>query len=949
SFALRVTGEVAEHAAIRLQTLSPAADKLYGSTKTLRAMEAAGVRFVNASGRMAAFSLLLSGPISGVMGAGTHAYETHLGKDHSPFTSAAEAFLMGYQQGAHWATDSWHPLLLYVGLPSSAFEGTKLAGVADSVAGSGLVGNMNTLAGAGLERAGAHGAASWLGELSLQNLAKGGGLRSALATGLGMADNIGKYYIVSAAAGEAGRQYSWRFNRVDVDNAERAIKRAEAEAQQWMQAPIWLAIPVFPAKYEVQAQAAQRSHQGMKEYKESGELHLIANAAADITELPLKKTPEVPAMQKVFNLRWRGESGEHGKFRVSKEMKYEAIREELPNAIKGGSTGVRIDPLAVNPMEYYRVSEMGDNQKVGRLYVNDEVRDQAQGLFEKSILKNAKLAEGILSAKTGTRLDGFGTVRPGHQEEVARILYRAGKEGTSAVPKAQLEASTKLLKPYLESEELVSGKAKELLSALQKNTTPGKDFQSLVENMMQRTQQWKGNQGGAHPDSSKSYVDLLGEFRRQASSKKGGLSTAESAVVGKTIEYLETIHQRFQYFNKTETFTARVKSALEAIATEYKGGSAPNAQVSNAVEGFLRQTLEWATKNRSAGEAVLRVGENPKGLKPGDFLSLMGNLKSQAEALKPQLSKADYKVVESAVRELEAAPWLLHDSKGTNLQGWRPEQFEGMMYFLYSLSHKGTSASEVVRTFLMMKTGAGKTLIAYEGLLPIADADAASRGKKTIFLTVQSNLESQARIEFRSMKKLSTKMQIDTWENFKTRIAQGKLKSEGGPDDWWILGDEMDGAALQPALTIGETTASVSKESVGYRMLKGIGKRMEVLLDRGPAEVKNRLEAQVRRQQTVLEGMEGGEGKAGLQENAKTLLRMTRELDLLQTKAYTQSENKSQALQRGRGWLKRLTQERGDAGSIAELQELVGSLEKTPQAKAADPMARLDGKLRDLW
>ncbi|MEK9144395.1 MAG: hypothetical protein AAB339_02155, partial [Elusimicrobiota bacterium] len=34
SFALRVTGEVAEHAAIRLQTLSPAADKLYGSTKT---------------------------------------------------------------------------------------------------------------------------------------------------------------------------------------------------------------------------------------------------------------------------------------------------------------------------------------------------------------------------------------------------------------------------------------------------------------------------------------------------------------------------------------------------------------------------------------------------------------------------------------------------------------------------------------------------------------------------------------------------------------------------------------------------------------------------------------------------------------------------------------------------------------------------------------------------
>ncbi|MEK7371792.1 MAG: hypothetical protein AAB265_10095, partial [candidate division NC10 bacterium] len=59
-------------------------------------------------------------------------------------------------------------------------------------------------------------------------------------------------------------------------------------------------------------------------------------------------------------------------------------------------------------------------------------------------------------------------------------------------------------------------------------------------------------------------------------------------------------------------------------------------------------------------------------------------------------------------------------------------------------------------------------------------------------------------------------LEIDTGEGFKSKIAQNKLQAKGGADEYWILGDEMDGAALQPALTIGEPTASIPRQSAAY-------------------------------------------------------------------------------------------------------------------------------------
>jgi hypothetical protein len=935
---IHVAGAVAENMALRLATLSPAMDKLYATNTLARWAEANAVRFVNAGVRMSAYSFGLSGGIGGVMTAGTHVYK-EARSGHSPFASTGEAFKLGYQNSAKWASSSWHPLLLYGGIPSNAFESTFLAPAAESLATRGLFGNMSAVAESGLKTMGMERAAQALNGFGLQSLMKQGGWGVGAATALSMGDNIAKYMAFSQGIGAASKMGSWRYNELDGDNVERRIKRAEQANMRAMEAPYWLFLPTYPARYEAQAKDMRNSQKGYEDYKKAGELDKIANAAADVSVLQLKSEPGTSYMEKIFNFRWRGQSGEHGTFKVNKQMKYDAIREELPLSL--GEKGMGI---GVNPMRYYEVSQMKDGKAVGRLIVSDEVRDQAQALFEQAILNNSQLSSNILSAKLGAKLDGFGVVRLNHQEEVARILYRANESGRS-VPKAQLEAGKALLKPYLDSENMVLDKAAKLTKALAENKTPSKAFQNAVETLMGRTVEWK-NEQAANPRGAKHYTELFSEFRKQADVE--GLSPQEKAVLVKTVDYLEAIEGRFHYFNRTETFTARVKDSLGALRTEYDARPNPNPEVRTALESILKQTLDWTAKNRGAGEQVLRPTENPKAAMPSDFNGLVKDLSVKLDSFKGKLSPADYKIVEAAVKEVQAGPWMLHDSKGTNLQGWRPEQFEGLMYFLSAVAKDGTRSSDIVRTFLQMKTGAGKTLIAYEGLLPFAEADAAQRGKKTMFLTVQSNLESQARIEFRSLKKLATKMTIDTYEGFKTKIAEGKLRVKSVADDYWILGDEMDGAAMQPALTIGETTAQVSKERLGYRMLKEMGKRMMDEINRAPQESFKQAQAQIQRLQSAAEDLPEGPAKTAALKDITEIRHSARDLMFMETKGFLPSADKGQALQRARGWLRREGGNALPASEAESLQKLVADLEQAPGKAPGAALLNLDAKLKDL-
>lgn len=856
STAARIIGGVAEHTAIRLQSLSPAANTLRQKTLMGRVLTATAVRGINAGVRHAVFALGMSGGVSGGIN-----WAMHEIKSDSPYKSGGQAFAEGYKAGAKWgAGNAW---ILYAGLPNTAFEETALSGAANSLANRGLLGNTAAAGQWGLGKLGIKTGENIVDRGMAWAMGKGAA-GSVGGTVLSMGDQFAKYYAFNQFVGGTAETISWRFNSIDGNDVERRIKRAQAAGMHAMEMPYWALIPTFSAKTALQVEQMQRSRQGFAEYKKSGELDRVANAAADIAELPLKQAPKRPFINRLFEFNLMEATGEKGSFKVTKEMKYEAIRLELESSVSGGKG-------KANPFDYFRISQQ-EGGMTGRLHITDEVRDQAQGLFEKSVLENPRLAEQILRAQPGSKLEGFGRVRLGHQEEVSRVLFSSERAG-KAVPKAQLELARGVLEPYLKTEEHVSVKATDMLKALKEAKSPSPAYQKFVDGMLEKTQAWKSD-----PVRVKKvgYMDLVAEFKADAAAQKGALAPAEVNVITKMMDYLESIHSRFNHFNHVGTASQRAETALGALRAEAKTGGATSPVVGDTIDMMLTKLSEWKNAQSNLEMAV-----------PDSYKQMVSGFKQTVEGLKGKLTTGDFSLLKTAVNETEAAPWLLRNAQNRALPGWRPEQFEGLMHFLRSVSVEGSATSEVIRTFMLMKTGGGKTLLAYEGLLPIAEADAVLHGSKklkTIFLTVQSNLESQARVDFRSSKKLLTDLQIDTWEGFKSKIAEKKLAATGGADEYWILGDEMDGAALQPALTIGEQTAGIGKENTGYRLLKNISNRMKEVLDRGPAELRRSVSDEARKQQAFVDAMEPSEVQARLRGTTEELVSLSDRMSAMQRK-----------------------------------------------------------------
>ncbi|MBI3296589.1 MAG: hypothetical protein HYZ75_00380 [Elusimicrobia bacterium] len=850
AFFARIVGGVAEHGAIRLNSLTPAANTLRQKTMWGRVLAATAIRGINAGVRHGVFALGMSGGVSGGINWASHEFSPNSG-----YTSGAHAFSEGYKSGAKWgAANGW---VLYFGLPSTAFEESFLTNAASSLANRGVLGNGVSLIQRGWTALGGKSAGNWGDRFLGWMMSKGGTAGTVFGTTVSMGDQFAKYYVFNKGVESIAYHASYQFNSVDSGDVERRIKRAQAAGMHAMEMPYWALIPTFSARTAQAVEQSQHSQQGFAEYKKAGELDRIANAAADIAVLPLKNAPQRPFLTRLFEFNLMEATGQKGEFKVTKDMKYDAIRLELERSVTNNGR------QPANPYEYYRISQM-ERGTHDRLHITEEVRDQAQGLFETAVLESPALARRIMSAQPGSRLDGFGLVRLGHQEEVARVLFIQNRGGKS-VPAAELAQARAILEPYLKSEEHVTGKAAEMLTALSKNTNPTPVYQKFVDGMLERTQTWKA-EGGTK------YMDLVAEFRTGA--KNSAMAPHELNVITKMMDFLEAIQTRFTTFNQVGTASGRAQRALSALLTEAKGGGAASPLVAKTIDGMLSKLSSWRNEHPSLETAVGKT-----------YYEMVNKIKQEVEGLRKKLSPGDHGLLETAVKDLEAAPSLLRDAKGGSLPGWRPEQFEGLMHFLHSVAKDGANTSEVIRTFLLMKTGGGKTLLAYEGLLPVAEADSGLHGGKklkTIFLTVQSNLESQARLEFRSMKKLLSDLTIDTWEGFKSKIAQNKLENKGGAEDYWILGDEMDGAALQPALTIGETTAGIGRENSGYRLLKSITERMKELLDRGPAEVRKLISSDARRQQTLVDTMAPSETQAKLRGTTEELVSLSERMTQLQ-------------------------------------------------------------------
>ncbi|NNN05413.1 MAG: hypothetical protein HKL90_05895 [Elusimicrobia bacterium] len=873
-----MTREAALHTAARLTTLQTQTSMaMTGRIENgaVRYLAESGVRALNAAARQTTFTAMSSG-ISGGFMLGQHFYQDVTG-GHSVYTSdlsgAGQALWAGAKGGAWWANESWHPMLNYVGVPSSAFAGTRLAGAMDVLGSRGVVDTawsglgglaswvMPTavkLAGEDSALAGAMTQANsvlWpaveggAGKGLIDRLAEQGVAGKIAAFPLSMADNVAKYALVSDAASGLGHWVAYNAPSLSLPfvgqvtwgsspDVETRIKGANQTGQELMQAPIWLALPTFSAHAALEAAPFMGGAEGMRQYDAAGRTHEYANAESG-KELPFLETPKTPISQRVFDFHFFRDPP-NGKWTVTEQVRRQGIEKTMFEA----AGGKKADPLV-----FQSITKMADGELFARsLKVNDEVRLLAHNNFIRALLSDPARAKAILEAKPGEMVDGVGRVTPEIQRDVAVALYSSDIQIGKAMPRGLAASVDKVLKPYLEANLITREPARELDAALRR-LKPRDAFSGdngVLAKIRDEVSEWRVKQ---EPEGV-GYKDYLEGLRSRVKQWEadGTLTPPEADVLAKLADYVSAIDKRFNSFNSVEKAYALADESLQALITEFRSRPAP----SSLLTSFQSKLQDWK-KGRRPDETVAGKGAD------GSFGRLISGLREDlqsAEGLTPD----ERAKIGRSIDDMEASPWALHDAKGTALKGWRPEQFEALMSALTAFVARRPTGS--VRVFQMLKTGGGKTFVAFEGLLPLVEADAQATGKKVAFLTVQSNLEAQARMDFIAYKKIGSKLTFETYESLKTKAAEGKTKGRSALRDYWILGDEMDGAAMQPALTIGQVSGRVSRLSPFYARADALDLSVQSRIDSAASSLGMRAQTAAGRAQLLAAKVPGLDAEA---------------------------------------------------------------------------------------
>jgi hypothetical protein len=897
---LELVAALAEQARLRLASLEPAAERMGASSSALsNYLRYSACRTISFAGRQAVFSLM-AGTLSGSMTALGDLMDrapfklnlgiAKVGEGGSNFENPGDAFAQGFTGGLHWANESFHPMLGYVGLPSSYFEGGRLSGIAKTIGERGAFGSVKEgvkwVTGQAAARSNAvaavteHIGSAYESVASgiSSHLGKSAVLKSAgtvMRFAFGTADSMAKYMAFSMGVGMAAKKANWymHFNQQDVvrpgasedereqlqdmplevvAGLERRIKRSSRAGREWMEMPVWLLMPVFPAKYEAASHSYQRSVEGEQEYIKAGKEHLLANAEADISYLPMLQKSKPPLMQRIFNFTYRGGKDADANFLVTKDIKRRAISRELRKFVSGGNA--EADLGAINPEEFLKISrsDPAKRKMIGELFNTDDVRIEARKQCVLALAQNPNLAERILGAKPGSKVDGFGRVTPGVQREVASMMLAELPAGVKVSAKVASLAQG-YIQRYLEANSLgkPGGPAERLLKASAANTHETKAqaeaLSSYLNELKTSVSQWA--QDVELQVTKKHYIEVAKELHQKAEAKfkAGGLTQEQFNAVDGMFKLIEAQEARFQSFNNVATTHQLVSEELAALRVRYEGSTG----VVKLLDGFGAKLNAWrdavpdaARKTTVADAAPFKtmVGEFNKGIR--DALS--------GRAISPEEAAILRDVVNL---EVKGAPYILHDSKGTALSGWRPGQFVTYFESLTKVVEMGKGGAPV-RGFMRLTTGGGKTLLAFEGLMPIAEADARMHNMEVSFFTVQSNLDAQAQLEWRSLRKVGSKLEFDTYEGLKSKIAEAKNKGQKYVDKVWILGDEMDGAALQPALTLGETTGRITRRNSVYNRMEELNTRTEQLLHRDAVELAEKVKVQARQAQSVIDGLD---------------------------------------------------------------------------------------------
>jgi hypothetical protein len=834
--------EISLHMAARLQTLETMRSKDWAASfesSTAQYLARSAVRGLNAASRQVTLSLTM-GVISGTVNAGTQGYHMMTG-GHSPYTSdlsgVGSAFWDGAKGGIWWANESWHPLLNYVALPSSVFRGTFVARAMEIVGTRGVVDTGWSILGAGVSggswlaakvlptalKAGGGEAeiagAGWFGATRnalwpaaategaaapglLDRLAELGPAGRAAAVPLSLVDNIAKYQLVSTAASGVGHMIAYASPQdasprsatlTPQEDLALRIKTANNASTAWEQAPIWLLIPQFSAHTALEGEAYRNNAEGMRQYDAANDFSYGNARAGDA--LPFKDAPKTPLANLIFDMHFFRDPP--GKWTVTDEIKLKGIQKGLVEAI--GGTGAKVGEI--NPKIFLDISRK-ESGEIGQLKINDLVQSVAYKNFIEALLKNPEGARRILEAKPGTTVDGV-LITPEYRRDAAVALYSAQMQVGRAMSQDLAPLVRDVLKANLDSNLKTRGPATSLIEALS-SLKARPEFLGeggVVDKILEATAEWRRTQEQTHVG----YMDFVETLRTQAAElrKAGTITADEAAVLGKLYDYIGALEARLNSFNSVEHVSLYADESFESLLTQFRGPKQNDPAV-NLLTNFRRQLAQWGDK---PDRSVRVVGNNAPDTSFGELVVRLRTQLRDATGL----TQGQRDAIAKSIDEMEASPWAVRDKSGAALWSWRPEQFEALMGALTAFVSRRPGG--FVRVFQMLKTGGGKTFLAFEGLLPLVEADAKARGKKVVFMTVQSNLEAQARLDFIAYRKIGSNMSFETYESLKTKSATGKMQGRNAMRDYWILGDEMDGAALQPALTIGQVSGRVSRLS----------------------------------------------------------------------------------------------------------------------------------------
>jgi hypothetical protein len=985
-------GEVFKHMAVRFETLGP-------EFKT-SLLKDTGYRFANSMARITSFATMIA-PIGGTMTVIQH----WGGGEKSQFEGAGEAFVQGAVHTAKWAAEN--PFILFINIPYTAFNGTRLEGAAQSIANKGLVGNLHAAGVKSIQgtwnigrwmKAKVRGQAytkatfgdTWLGNAGFQGewvnnwlkrRAAGGAFSRAVGGtakfvrgGLTNLDHVGKFWAFGQTAGYVGHHLGYNLRSLQIrtpdeslvpeddvrvndgigskarwfaedyfsipkyeENQNRRIKRSIASGHKWAESYIWMLMPMHPSQGS-EVQDAQKSRMGVEQYlksKDEAALLRLANSSPREVEgaKPLKMLyhQRLPLFQRVMTIRF-GRRLKTNEFYSTRESIEEATKKLLRKEIEK-KTGA--DPHS-SPWKYLEMLSIEDKSMLGRLRMREYTRNALVEQAEAAFKLKPELAKRIIDAKPSSHVKGVGTLSRPLLEEVALVVRHANKTGGKGNPfvgskyKATVEKANQILEPYLQSRVSRDAAAIELRTALNKLGKRSKALESFLDNLTERVQEWS-----ARAQSKQSNVEHYTEIMKQAENEIAqtkNLGKGEAEAVKAAIKYLRSVETRFNFFNNGKYFSSRSGEAFDVAMNKAKQTSnsarleAEITAMREKVTGFMREKgftggdgkLTAQGKNRD-----IQVSENPGGDK---FTQLVAELDGRAKVLKadPSISPSESAILGELVKNVDAAPWLLRNSKGYNLKGWRPVQFESLTWFTRALLQGNMTKGETIRIFLKLKTGGGKTLVATEGMWSFIEADARAQGRKPVLLTPQENLVQQMEAELKATRNYGD-IEVTTWSKLTGDQAAQKVGSGGKKakklKELYIVSDEYDAPFLAPATTIGQQLATISRFNEGLNILKRTGKRMSSVINNPHGNLNSQLKHYTSTMRMHANELADHPGHRQLSGGVAKLERAVAELHRLQTRTGKPSATQLKAIEAQKTIIKQLIDGRPGLTGLTKMVE----------------------------